>query len=54
MLRSELDDGLVRSMRLEPVHDLNQAVAVALQRLGEDAEIGVIPGGPLVLPLLDG
>lgn len=54
MLRSELDDELVRSMRLEPVHDLNQAIVTALRRLGEDAEIGVIPGGPLVLPLLDG
>ena len=54
MLRSELDDELVRSMQLEPVRDLGEAVAVALRRLGNDAEIGVIPGGPLVLPLLDG
>ena len=54
MLRSELDDELVRSMQIEPVRDLDAAIAVALRRLGEDAEIGVIPGGPLVLPLLDG
>jgi nickel-dependent lactate racemase len=54
MLRSELNDELVRSMQLEPVHDLDQAVAAALQRLGKDAEVGVIPWGPLVLPLLDG
>ncbi|MBN1856371.1 MAG: nickel-dependent lactate racemase [Dehalococcoidia bacterium] len=52
MLHSELDDALVRSMQLEPVHDLSEAVAVALQRLGPKAEIGVIPEGPLVLPLL--
>ncbi|MBE9505548.1 MAG: nickel-dependent lactate racemase, partial [Chloroflexi bacterium] len=50
MLRSELDDELVRSMQLEPVRDLGEAVAMALRRLGNDAEIGVIPGGPLVLP----
>jgi len=53
MLRSELDDQLVRSMQLEPVHDLDEAVAVALRRLGKNAEIGLIPEGPLVLPLLD-
>ncbi len=53
MLRSGLDDSLVRSMKLEPVHDMTEAVAVALQRLGPNAEIGIIPDGPLVLPLLD-
>jgi len=52
MLRSELDDAVVSSMQLEPVHDLTTAVAAALQRLGPRAEIGVIPDGPLVLPLL--
>ncbi len=54
MLLSELDDELVRSMQLEPVHDMDEAVAMALRRLGDDAEIAVIPDGPLVLPLLDG
>lgn len=53
MLRSELDDELVRSMWLEPVHDLDAAVARAMQCIGPDAEIAVMPEGPLVLPLLE-
>jgi nickel-dependent lactate racemase len=54
MLKSQLDDALVRSMRLEPVHSMDLALAEALRRLGASAEVGVIPDGPLVLPLLAG
>lgn len=53
MLRSDLDDDLVRSMWLEPVHDLDEAVLAALRCMGSGAEIAVIPEGPLVLPILD-
>jgi lactate racemase len=53
MLRSELDDDVVRSMWLEPIHDLESAVAEAIRRMGRGAQIAVIPEGPLVLPLLD-
>ncbi len=52
MVKSQLDEALVRSMRLEPVHSLELALAEALRRLGASAEIAVIPDGPLVLPLL--
>lgn len=52
MLRSELDDELVRSMWIEPVRNLDDAVISALASFGSDAEIAVIPEGPLVLPLV--
>lgn len=53
MLRSELPDELVRGMRLEPVSDLDAAVADALRLIGPTAEVAVIPEGPLVLPLVE-
>jgi nickel-dependent lactate racemase len=52
MLRSELDDSVVRSMRIEPVHDLDDAVQRAIEMVGSGAEIAVLPEGPLALPLL--
>lgn len=52
MLRSELDDSVVRSMWIEPVHDLDAAVARAIELVGSGAEIAVLPEGPLALPLL--
>ncbi len=51
MLRSELDDALVRSMRLEPVRSVDLALEEAMRRLGASAEVAVIPDGPLVLPV---
>ncbi len=53
MVHSELDDDTVRSVWLEPVHDLDAAVAEAITRLGRHAEVAVIPEGPQVLPLID-
>lgn len=52
MLKCELGGELVRGMGIEPVVDIDAAVRVAIERMGPDAEIGVIPEGPLVLPLL--
>jgi nickel-dependent lactate racemase len=52
MLRSELDPALIRSMWIEPVSDLDAAVSEAIERVGSQAEIAVIPEGPLVLPLM--
>jgi len=54
MLRSELDDEVVRSMWIEPVSDLDAALARAISIIGPDAEIAVMPEGPLALPLVDG
>jgi nickel-dependent lactate racemase len=53
MVHSELDDGTVRSMWLEPVHNLDAAVAESISRLGRHAEVAVIPEGPQVLPIFD-
>jgi lactate racemase len=52
MLRSELPDDDLRSMWIEPIHDLDQAVASSLAAMGPSAQIALIPDGPLVLPLL--
>jgi len=52
MLKSELSDDDVRSMWIEPIHDLDEAVASSLAAMGPNAQIAVIPEGPLVLPLL--
>lgn len=53
MLRSTLNDDLVRSMGIEPVGDLDDAVRRAVDLFGPDAEIAIIAQGPLVLPVLD-
>jgi lactate racemase len=52
MLRSELPDDVIRSMWIEPIHNLNEAVALSLAAMGPNAQIAIIPEGPLVLPLL--
>ncbi len=53
MLRSELDPEIVRGMRLQPVLDLNAAVARAVDRIGPNAQIAVLPQGPLVMPVCE-
>ncbi len=52
MLKCELDSDLVRRMGIKPIDDIGAALETAIARMGPDAEIGVIPEGPLVLPLL--
>jgi nickel-dependent lactate racemase len=49
---SGLADRLVRDMMLTPVTTIEAGLERALQILGDDAEIAVIPEGPLVLPQL--
>lgn len=53
LLRSELPDDTVRAMWLEPVSDLDAAVAAALRLIGPTAQVAVIPEGPLVLPIIE-
>jgi len=36
-----------------PIHSMEEGLEKAFQALGDDAEIAVIPEGPLVLPLLE-
>jgi nickel-dependent lactate racemase len=51
-LYSDMDPEIVRQMMVTPVDSIEQGVAKAIEKLGENAEIAVIPEGPLVLPVL--
>ena len=51
-LFSELPDSDVKSMKVEPIHSIEEGLERALARLGRQAEIAVIPEGPLVLPVI--
>ena len=47
-----LTDEQVRAAHLEPVHDIERAIADALQRHGPDSRLCVIPEGPQTIPYL--
>ena len=49
-LRSELPADEVRRAHLEPVADVERAVAVELERIGHDAVVAVLPEGPMTIP----
>jgi lactate racemase len=51
-LLSELADDQVRSIKVTPVHSVEEGLAMGLAALGKDAEVAIIPEGPLVLPVL--
>ena len=51
-LVSGLEDSVVREMMMTPISTIEEGLAKAFEVLGDDAEIAVIPEGPLVLPLL--
>ena len=51
-LVSQLEDSVVRKMMMTPVGTVEEGLTKAFEVLGDDAEIAVIPEGPLVLPLL--
>ena len=53
-LVSELEDDKVRDMMITPVHSIKEGLEKAFQALGKNAEIAVIPEGPLVIPSLGG
>jgi len=52
-LVSSLEASVVREMMMVPVRTIEEGLAKAFQVLGSDAEIAVIPEGPLVIPLLE-
>jgi len=52
-LLSNLEDNVVKDMMIIPIHTMEEGLEKALEALGDDAEIAVIPEGPLVLPLLE-
>ena len=52
-LFSCLENSIVRDMMMVPIRSVEEGLAEAFKLLGSDAEVGVIPEGPLVLPLLE-
>ena len=52
-LVSSLEDSVVKDMMILPIRTIEEGLAEAFKVLGNDAEIAVIPEGPLVLPLLE-
>ncbi len=52
-LVSGLEDSVVREMMMMPIGSIEEGLMKAFEILGKDAEIAVIPEGPLVLPSLE-
>ena len=52
-LVSGLEDSVVTDMMITPIRTIEEGLEKAFKALGDDAEIAVIPEGPLVLPLLE-
>jgi len=52
-LLSELEDKLVQGMMTIPIRSIEEGINKALAILGDDAEIAVIPEGPMVIPIID-
>jgi nickel-dependent lactate racemase len=49
-LHSELPADDVRRAHLEPVEDVERAIAGELTRIGRDAPVAVLPEGPMTIP----
>ncbi len=52
-LVSSLDDSIVNDMMMTPVSTIEEGLEKAFSVLGKNAEVVVIPEGPLILPLLE-
>lgn len=52
-LVSGLEDNVVTDMMITPIRTIEEGLEKAFKALGNDAEIAIIPEGPLVLPLLE-
>ena len=53
-LLSHLADDEVKQMMVTPIHTIEQGLDKAFGILGKQAEIAVIPEGPLILPIVGG
>ena len=51
-LVSNLEDSIVKSMMITPIRTIEEGLEKAIKVLGTNAEIAVIPEGPLVVPVL--
>jgi len=52
-LVSGLDKSIAKDMMITPIQTIEDGLQKAFKVLGDDAEIAIIPEGPLVLPLLE-
>jgi nickel-dependent lactate racemase len=52
-LLSEMEDNATGQMMVTPIHSIEEGLDKALSALGKNAEIAVIPEGPLVLPVIE-
>jgi nickel-dependent lactate racemase len=52
LVYSSLPDEVIRAAHLEPCHDIESAVKQQLAKLGPDAQVAVLPQGPLTIPYL--
>ncbi|MFX1466796.1 MAG: hypothetical protein ACFFA5_10020, partial [Promethearchaeota archaeon] len=52
-LVSSLEDSIVKSMMMTPIRTVEKGLEKAFKVLGNDAEVAVIPEGPLVVPVLE-
>ena len=52
-LVSGLEDSAVKDMMMTPISTIEEGLEKAFKNLGDNAEIAVIPEGPLVLPLIE-
>lgn len=52
LVYSSLPDDIIRSAHLEPCGDISDAVANSLNQYGPDAQVAVLPQGPLTIPYL--
>jgi nickel-dependent lactate racemase len=50
---SNLKDGVVRDIMITPILTIEEGVERAFKVLGNEAEIAVIPEGPLVIPMVE-
>lgn len=49
---SKMNGDIIKDMMMTPFSSLDQALERAFEKLGRDASIGVIPEGPLVMPVV--
>ena len=49
---SELDDNEVKPLMMTPIRSVEEGLKQAFSLLGSDARLGVVPRGPLALPVL--
>jgi len=53
LVYSSLPDDVIRAAHLTPCHDIEAAVKEELSRRGGDAQVAVLPQGPLTIPYLE-